>query len=194
MPWEEIRLPSHHCWINMEVPPLPDDIRLQAIFHVLQSRHKPLLRAGGYVILNRTDVLNSSMNIGNVPKQGKLFELFLQVSRERLLPELRFWSHRGVYVFNVFPCWASCSPELIVIALCNKSPVPFAFCRIPVIREEYDCLRFREPERNIWQGYERDVAIYVSQTLACSSVASAIREGSRQHKTEHKWRCLKDPQ
>src|SRR5207249_920593 len=134
-------LPSHHCRINMEVLPLPDDIRLQAIFHILQPRYEPLLRAGGYVILNRTDALNSSMNISNLPKQGKLCELFLQVSRERLLPELWLWSYWSVYVFNVFPCWASCSPELIIIGLCNESPIPLTLCRSPVICEEYDCLR-----------------------------------------------------
>src|SRR5215467_11085982 len=127
------------------------------------------------------------MNVGDLPKRGKLFELFSQVSCERLLPELRIRSPWGIYVFNVFPCWTPCSPELIVIALCYESPMPLAFCRSSVICEKYDCLCFREPERNVWQCDERDVAIYVSETLACSSVASAIREGSRQHKTEHQW-------
>jgi hypothetical protein len=34
-PWEERRIRSHHCWVNLEVPPSQDDIRFQTIFHVL---------------------------------------------------------------------------------------------------------------------------------------------------------------
>jgi hypothetical protein len=72
---------------STKVSPSPDDIWTNRLL-LLQALCESLSRVGRHVILNGTGILHPLTDIGNLPKRHKLLQLFLQVFRERNLPEL----------------------------------------------------------------------------------------------------------